>query len=187
MPGFANNERLGFSLAQTASGPSEGRVIVCVETRGVQTDMRLVDGLQQGAEYPSIGLCLLPSAEGATDAPAPNAQLAGPEARDGLWYECSLPVGGKPHVLVPFLGAGQPGAAAGLQYTITVYSELPLADAEVPTAADSGGAWECELCEGGHGAPCPFRAIVEKMDKMEALMDERMRFLDQLECGFCAR
>lgn len=130
-----------------------------------------------------IGLALLPSFSGAAvDAPPPNALIAGPTARDGVWLEATLPVSGAPHVVVPFLGGGE--QAASLQYTVTVYSELPLEDAQpvaVATAGgDAGAPFECELCEGGHGSPCPFREIVEKMDKMEALMDERLRFLNTL-------
>jgi hypothetical protein len=44
-------------------------------------------------------------------------------------------------------------------------------------------AWACEACsvaDGGHGPTCPFRILVEKMQKMEALLDERCIFLDEL-------
>ena len=45
-----------------------------------------------------------------------------------VWLEATLPAGGKPHLVVPFLGAGT-SAPAHLQYNVTVYSELPLAKA----------------------------------------------------------
>jgi len=51
-------------------------------------------------------------------------------------------------------------------------------------AADVGG-WPCQACsiaDGGHGPNCPFRTVVEKMQKMEVLLDERITFLDELLC-----
>ena len=48
-PGFGSNDRLAFSIASGGGGAAEGRVVICVETRGVNSDMRLVEGMQQGA------------------------------------------------------------------------------------------------------------------------------------------
>ena len=87
----------------------------------------------------------------------------------------------------------------GTHYAVTVYSECAFADAP---GASSGDAWECEVippgpadfeggltwangawANGGHGPVCPFRKVVEKMDKMEKLIDERMKLLDSLLDG----
>ena len=57
----------------------------------------------------------------------------------------------------------------------------PPADSSTLGMADDEGAWACELCDGpdAHGPVCPYRLVLEKMGRMEALMDERMRFLDE--------
>ena len=186
MAGFARNDKLSFSLEQPPGGASEGRVFVCVETIGINRDGRLTAGMQQAPDVPAIGVALIPSANGAlTDQPPANVLLAGPTNRDGVWLEAVLPAGGKPHLVIPFLGSGQ-NPPAHLQYTVTVYSELPLAAAAAASddaAPQSASEWECETCEPGHGFPCPYRAICEKMEKMEALMDERIAFLQALETG----
>ena len=62
-------------------------------------------------------------------------------------------------------------------------AEGPISDC----AAFNPDGWECELCSDfGHGPitnsgpVCPYRKLFIKMEKMEALMDERMKFLDEL-------
>ena len=182
MAGFSKNDRVAFTLAGGSTGATEGRVIICVETIGLNLDMRLTEGMQQSAEYPQIGVAVMPNADAApTDALPSNVKLEGPAARDGVWLEVMLPVGGAPHVVVPFLAVGE-SVDFSLQYALTIYSELPLEGAQVASvaAANTCGEWDCETCEGGHGYPCPFRCIIEKMDKMEALMDERLQFLETL-------
>ena len=183
-PGFERNDRIGFKL----NGSGEGKVVCCLETVGINTDMRLKEGMQTSAEYPSIGLAILPNAEGPPSEQAPsNALISEPVAKEGLWFECMLPAG-QTHMAVPFLTSMLP---SGITYTLTIYSELPIESATaaqpaVPTGGGGGigGPWECECIptsEGGHGEVCPFRVIVEKMDKMEKLMDERLAFLESIQ------
>ena len=153
--------------------------------------------MQSGPEYPPNGIAPCPPGEGGLAAggalPA-NAQVVGPMPTDAVWLEATLPVGGVPHVVVPYLGAGS-APPPGLQFALSVYSDLPLgvpeppqevsppagAAAPVKPPSDDDGPWACELCDGAdsHGPVCPYRLVIEKMSRMEALMDERMRFLDE--------
>ena len=193
-PQFVKNDRLSFTLMSPSA--SEGTVRICVETIGVATDMRLEDGMQSSPQFPPIGLALFPNAEAASLAaggalPA-NAQLVGPLPTDAVWLEATLPVGGTPHVVVPYLGQGATPLGK-LQFALSVYSDLPLGEPEPPAPPPAGvaappppetnddGAWACELCDGpdAHGPVCPYRLVIQKMSRMEALMDERCRFLDE--------
>ncbi len=181
--GFSQNERVGFTLA---AGAAEARVRVCLETIGATADRRDAEGTQSSADYPAIGLVLLPSfGSGAPIERLPqNAIEVGPAAKDGIWLEATLPTGSTPHVLVPYLGPGQPPLT--LRYNLTIYADTPIGDvgsAPAKAMPTSVGAWPCEACsvaDGGHGPTCPFRILVEKMQKMEALLDERCVFLDEL-------
>ena len=199
--GFTSNEKLPFSVQAPPSGVVvEGQVFICVETVGVNRDMRLKEGMQSGGpEYPAIGLVVLPNHEGAVPAdPAGGAVKLAPVAADGAWLECTLPANGKTHTVVPYLATGAlPGS---LGFCVTVYSSLPLGDAAPPPppppaaagtaavpvvvpvtggATDVSSVWECEKNEAEHGPICPYRNIVEKMAKLEGLMDERLAFLDE--------
>ena len=187
-PGFSSNTRVPFSLEKAGGG--EARVFVCLETLGINRDMRSTAGMQMAPNFPAIGLALLPSAaEPVGDRLPANAIELNPSAVDGVWLEATLPTGGAvSHVVVPFLAPGQPPTE--LQYALTIYSECPLADPQycTPTAAGAtllgtGGLWECEQCsveQGGHGPTCPYRVVVEKMAKIEAQLDERIAFLDEM-------
>ena len=86
---------------------------------------------------------------------------------------------GTPHLLMPYLGPGQP--ATELKYAVTIYSDVPIS---TPDAASGlgGDLWECECLPGGHGPTCPFRAVVEKMAKLEGLLDQRIAYFDELLC-----
>ena len=90
--------------------------------------------MQTGALYPPIGLALCPSAEGGLAAggalPA-SAQVVGPMPSDAVWLECRLPVGGAPHVVVPYLGAGSM-PKPGQQFVLSVYSDLLMGEPEPP-------------------------------------------------------
>ena len=202
---ISKNDKLTFTL-QSASA-TEGTVIVCLETRGINMDMRTEEGMQTAPGYPPIGLAVCPHTEALASGLPANAILAGPLPQEGLWLECKLPVGGAPHAVVPYMGPGSQAKAANLRYCLTVYSDLPLMETAPPppppppAAVTSGAAvaappppeppaeesqaWACELCDvkdGGHGPVCPYRLVIEKMDRMERLMDERMRFLDERMC-----
>ena len=71
----------------------------------------------------------------------------------------------------------------------------PDASAEAESGGGGGGGggggddgvWECEVEQCDHGDTCPFRQIIEKMDKMERLIDERIEFLDELAAGTYGR
>ena len=185
-PGFSSNASLPFTL-EKAGGGGEGRVYVCLETIGATTDMRGVEGMQSSPSYPSIGLALLPSTSAVSDQLPANAIVCDPVSADGVWLEATLPAdaggGLSSHVVVPFLGPGQPPSE--LQYALTVYSDCPLAEAATASAvaAVAGGLWECECVpvdQGGHGPTCPYRIVVERMAKMESQLDERLAFLDKM-------
>jgi len=125
--GFGSNAHTSFKL--TKAGGGEARVYVCLETIGAKTDMRTVEGLQTSPQFPTIGLVLLPSAgSNVADRLPSNAVEAGPANTDGLWIEATLPANGETHVLVPYLGPGQPSSQ--LTYAVTIYSEVPLGDSD---------------------------------------------------------
>lgn len=195
-PLFHKNDKMTFSLQ--SSSQEEGTLMICVETRGVSSDMRGEEGMQAAPSYPPIGFVLIPNVPEGLRVDVPNfaipdnAQFIGPLPSEAVWHECKVPVGGS-HVLIPYLGAGSTGHA-NLYYSLSVYSDLPMSEPEPPAPVPGaplktldfnklGGAWECEMCEvkdGGHGPVCPYRIVIEKMDRMEQLMDERIKFLDEL-------
>jgi hypothetical protein len=71
-----------------------------------------------------------------------------------------------------------------VKYALTIYSDTPLTEARVGALVNAdGNLWPCESCADGiHGPVCPYRPIVEKMAKMEALIDQRIAFYDELLC-----
>ena len=185
-PAFAKNAHMALSFEQgttTAKGgrATAGRVFICVETVGFSSDMRTQEGMQQGTRYPSIGVAVLPGCNAVPETVPPNAIHGGPEATDGVWIETTLPVGGLPHLIVPYLAAGE-HAPPGVQFVITAYSDLPLAAA----AADPNG-WECETCQPpgqfGHVGPCPNRLMFEKLCRFEEELDDRLAFLQAMLRG----
>ena len=182
--GFGDNLQLRFGLSG-AKGAT-GRVYVFVETLGVQTDMRLEAGVQSAPRYPAVGLLLVPSlVEGAalTELPA-NAVHAQPQAREGVWLEATLPADGSTHVVVPYLAAGE--EAAGLTFVVTVYSDLPQEATKAAVAAAEQAeqaSFEFCYCEKCNGKKSPYQVAIEKMDRIEKIMDERLAFLDGLLAG----
>lgn len=178
--------RVRFTLG-AAQEVGEGRVLVCLEMLNALTSLRFPTAARTTNDYPAIGMALLPSDSGTpSERLPPNAIEAGPAATDGLWLEATLPMGSTPHSLVPFYASpGQPQST--LKYAITIYSDVPIGDVRdgaIVPATDVGG-WPCEACsiaEGGHGPTCPFRTVVEKMQRMESLLDERIAFLNEVLC-----
>ena len=178
---FGENTQLRFGL----SGPASARahVYVFVETLGVQMDMRLEAGVQSAPRYPAVGLLLLPSlADGAAVTElAAGAIHAQPQAREGVWLEATLEADGSTHVVVPYLAAGED--AEGLTFVVTVYSDLPQEATKAAVAAAEHESFEFCYCEKCNGNKSPYQVIIEKMECIEAVMDERLAFLDGLLAG----
>ena len=82
-------------------------------------------------------------------------------------------------MIIPYLGPGQ--SAAGLQLAVTVYSDVPLAAAGasgcvMQEEVDVARCW-CDKCG---GKKSPFQTVVEKLECLEVVMDQRLAFLDGL-------
>jgi len=177
--GFLENMQVRFSLGGDVG--ATGHVFIFVETRGINRDMRTQQGLQAAPKNPAIGLVLVPGVDaGATLSSLPaNAVNSLPEARDGVWQEAFLLVDGldTEHIVIPYLGPGE--TAEGLQLVVTVYSDVPMG--RPGTAGGRGGEdWEKCWCEKCNGKKSPFQHVIEKMEKLEMIMDQRITFLDGL-------
>lgn len=188
-PGFQNGLQLKFSLGGDRPTAPKGRVFAFVDTIGLTADMRTQHGLQAAPQYPAIGMGLAPSAGGPTplaDLPA-DAHLQSPVPRDGVSFGAELEVG-PAHVLAPFLAEGEAAALAARggampQLVVTLYSELPirLADAfdESEGAPDCLDPCGCDTCTaGGKRRPSPYMHVLSKMERLEAIMDHRIAFLN---------
>ena len=104
---------------------------------------------------------------------------------DGVWYECYLEADSA-HVLIPYLGDGQ-AVPPQLQLAVSVYTDVPHAlgqggqPAPAPAPAVAEDPWKCETCAAAiPRRPCPFDLVHDKMSRVEAIMDNRLAFLDQL-------
>ena len=172
---FRNNTRVRFSLS---GGGASAKVYARVSTIGVNHDARAHDGMQTGGTgYPSIGMVLLPPSAADADADAdapipPEAIRAKAVSADGVWLEATLPVGAESHVLVPYIDAAHEGEKE-LRYAVTLFSDAPMGEV-VAAAAGAAGEFVCEL----YGDKCPFKGVVERIEGMERVMDERLAFLD---------
>ncbi len=168
---FFDNMQIMLGL----DGPSRARVIAFVETIGVATDMRAEAGMQTAPRYPQVGLVVFEGA-GSTNAlkaePSAGAHWVAPAAADGVVFEGTLGAGGKPHVFIPHLGPGMSAADVGeLTFALTVYSDAKI----VLDAVDA--KWRCDVCH-AVPRPCPTEAVLEKMEKIEEVMDHRLRMLE---------
>jgi len=189
--GFRSGLQLNFSIGEdTSSSASKGRVFAFIDTIGLQNDMRTQAGMQEAPQYPAIGMGLAPSAGGPTpltDLPA-NSHVLSPVARNGITFGAELEAG-PTHVLAPFLGEGQLAAMSasggGLPHlVVTLYSELPIRLADgfddsegAPDCLDPCG---CEICSaGGKKRASPYFHVLSKMERLEAIMDHRIAFLDR--------
>ena len=64
--------------------------------------------------------------------------------------------------------AGTSRASRKVEPLPTPPPTLPLGGV-VPPPFSPSGCWECEMKQDEHGATCPFRMMVDKMAKLEAL------------------
>ena len=167
---------------------------VFVETIGVQTDMRGVQGMQAAPQYPAIGFVLAaeeaghPPGQQLTQLPASALNMEA-QPLDGVWYECYLEAG-TAHVLIPYLGGGE-AAPPQLQLAVSVYTDVPHAlgqggqPAPPPTVVEAPKvvepAFTCETCAAAFPRrECPFGVVHDKMSRVETIMDNRLAFLDQV-------
>jgi hypothetical protein len=187
--GFRHGLQLNFSLGGDRSAAPKGRVFAFVDTIGVTSNMRTQQGMQAAPQYPAIGMGLAPAAGGPTplaDLPA-DAHVQSPVARDGISFGANLECGSS-HVLAPFLAEDEAAALAARgggmpQMVVTLYSELPirLADAfdESEGAPDCLDPCGCDKCTaGGKRRPSPYMHVLSKMERLEAIMDHRIAFLN---------
>ena len=159
-------------------GEGRARVFIFVETIGVSTDMRAVEGLQEQPAYPQIGLAVFEGAGSPNPLkqPPPNgAHWVAPAASDGVHFIGELAAGCAPHVLMPHLGPEAAGVPenADLKLVLTVYSDMPI---ELDAVESD---WSCEKCsQNGRRRKCPYQAAIEQMEAVEAVMDQRLALLD---------
>lgn len=99
-----------------------------------------------------------------------------------MWLEAHLDVESAVHVVVPYLGVDE--EAAGLQFRMTVYSDLPQEEEVLPPSIETPQE-ESELCFCAkcRGRKSPFQLLIEKMTSVEIVMDERIKFLESLVHG----
>jgi len=177
--GFGNNLQVQIQLSGEAS---QGRVFVFVETLGANADGRTHAGLQEAPSYPPIGVAIVPgagssaAAVSALPAKAVSAEVA---RRDGVWVEARLNVA-QAHVVIPYLGEGGEQELRGNeQLALTIYSDVPHSlDQKEPDKF-----W-CAWCDGeielpGKKTKCPYNHVIMKMDRLSAIMDQRIAFLDE--------
>ena len=158
------------------SAPAAAQLYAFVETLGVSTDMRGEAGLQAAPSYPPVGLHVVGA----------ETHTAGPDARDGVWTHATL--GGESTLqVVPFVADGHAAAAAAYQYAVTLYSDAPFdfggegGGGAPAAAAPPCPDWVCpgnKYCEGAD--KCPFHKVLEKMERVGAIMDQRIAFLDEV-------
>jgi hypothetical protein len=159
------------------SAPAAAQLYAFVETLGVSADMRGEAGLQSAPSYPPVGLHVVGA----------ETHTAGPDARDGVWTHATL--GGESTLqVVPFVADGHAAAAAAYQFAVTLYSDAPFEfGGEGGGAARAAAApppcpdWVCpgnKYCEGAD--KCPFHKVLEKMERVGAIMDQRIAFLDEV-------
>ena len=72
---------------------------------------------------------------------------------------------------------------AALTFVVTVYSDLPQEATKAAVAAAEHESFEFCYCEKCNGNKSPYQVIIEKMECIEAVMDERLAFLDGLLAG----
>ena len=186
LPAFLANLQVRISVAARA------HCFVFVETIGLQTDMRTVQGMQAAPQYPAIGFVLAPEEAGhppgqrLAQLPASALNMEA-QPLDGVWYECYLEAD-TAHVLIPYLGDGQ-AVPPQLQLAVSVYTDVPHAlgqggqpaPAPAPAPAVAEAPWKCETCAAATPRrPCPFDLVYDKMSRVEAIMDNRLAFLDQV-------
>ena len=186
MPAFLSNLQVRLSVTERA------HCFVFVETIGVMTDMRAVQGMQAAPQYPAIGFVLAaeeaghPPGQQLTQLPASALNMEA-QPLDGVWYECYLEAD-TTHVLIPYLGDGQ-AVPPQLQLAVSVYTDVPHAlgqggqPAPVPAVVEASvePAWTCETCAAAFPRrECPFGVVHDKMSRVETIMDNRLAFLDQV-------
>ena len=185
---FRSGVQLKFTLAR--GQVPKGRVFAFLDTIGVATDARTTVGMQEGgAQYPAIGMGLAASAGGPEPLSAlpASAHVQPAVARDGVSFGAELEAGPS-HVLVPFLGEGEAAqlAAAGAtpQIVVTLYSDLPLSLSDAfddsVGAADCLDPCSCPICSAdGKKRASPYFHVLGKMERLEAIMDHRIAYLNQ--------
>ena len=158
-------------LRLVVHGQAKGRFFVMVQSTGVLSDMRAQAGMQQAPDYPAIGVALSAGAEnGAPLAVLPaTAHVAPTEAADGVVLECELEPSATPYVLIPLLQepARAMGAAPGLGYTVSVFSDVEFELGGGGGSRDNCGCELCCFC----GKSCALFAILQRLKKIEAGVD----------------
>lgn len=100
-----------------------------------------------------------------------------------MWLEASVDVGDRSHILIPYLSHDE--SAEELEFCLTLYSDMPpLTDRRsTAPAAKPQSQGELCFCDKCNGRKSPFQLVIEKMEQVEQIMDERIGFLDRLIAG----